>query len=72
MGNQDRIAGEVVDEEMWWGLEDAKALHVQRLRGPWGRLYAKELDQLRQGLTALHSAPLPDPLAEKQLLAQRK
>jgi hypothetical protein len=54
-----------------WPAEAMRELHKERLRGPWGRLYVKEMSALRQ-LLSLLDAPLPDPNAYKAALQERK
>lgn len=52
-----RMAGEHVGswdhEGGAWSEEEMREVHVRRLRGPWGRLYAKELRKLRRLVRAL-------------------
>lgn len=63
------------DDNSWlderWTPEALRAVHLRRLRAPWGRLYVKELSKLREVL-ALLEAPLPDVDAYKAIVKQRK
>lgn len=54
-----------------WTSDEMQAVHVRRLRGPWGRLYVKELAKLRQ-LLAMLDVPLPDLNAERMAVEQRE
>lgn len=54
-----------------WTSDEMQAVHVRRLRGPWGRLYAKELAKLRQ-LLAMLDVPLPDLNAERMAVEKRE
>jgi hypothetical protein len=51
--------------------EGMRELHVRRLRGPWGRLYVKEMAKLRQLLPSLDIA-LPDFNGERRAIEQRE
>lgn len=51
--------------------EGMREVHVRRLRGPWGRLYVKEMAKLRQLLPSLDIA-LPDFNGERRAIEQRE